>query len=187
MFSGCKLLGFQPKEVQISELRVGLQICVTHSLLFFLSSDLHVCGVCIFEHVCVCGCQTTQEVKIGQKRFCVNVLSSRHPFPSVCSANLPSLPLGQLRYLQGGRQRYCRSKDDGVFQNCTCFREHAILASGAPCLGACWGALSVGNGEGVERVRKETLYSSAIIGPSVFLTLSPGGPPQVKGGWGQSL
>lgn len=47
--------------------------------------------------MCVCGCQTTQEVKIGQKRFCVNVLSSRHPFPSVCSANLPSLPLGQLR------------------------------------------------------------------------------------------
>lgn len=135
----------------------------------------------------MCGCQTTQEVKIGQKRFCVNFLSSRHPFPSVCSAKLPSLPLGQPRHLQGGRQHYCRSKDDGMFQNCTCLRKHAILASGAPCLGACWGALSVRKGVGVERIRKETLYSSAIIGPSVFHTRSPGRSPRVKGGWGQSL
>lgn len=42
MFSDFKFLGFQPKE--ISELRVGLQICVTHSVLFFLPSGLHVCG-----------------------------------------------------------------------------------------------------------------------------------------------
>lgn len=55
-------------------------------------------------------------------------------------------------------------------------------------LGACWDPLSIGNGVGVESIRKEALYSSAIIGQSVF-------PPQcvlvdllrVKGGWGQSL